>query len=162
MSLSVISVHSCSGEDGSSIIGSQFPLFDGTPLVRALSSGGGSSIIGMTAGGKDSGGTGIVALVKLLSSGAGKASLALLQWHQSSNLIFEILLWHRQYSVHVWVTRDYAKMIVHRNHDFDFDLCVVLVILFLACYHETEPIFSYLPKILNFIFLAAELLRRSA
>lgn len=81
MSLSVISVHSCSGEAGSSIIGSQFPTFDGVPLVMMFSRGGGSSIIGMAEGGKDSGGTGIVAEVKLLSSGAGKASLALLQWH---------------------------------------------------------------------------------
>jgi len=65
----------------------------------------------MATGGKDSGGTGIVALVKLLSSGAGKASLALLQWHQSSNLIFEIPT--LAYSVHVWITR--AKMIVHMD-----------------------------------------------
>lgn len=82
MSLSVISVHSCSGEVGSSITGSQFLPFDGVSLVRAFSRGGGSSIIGMASGGKDSGGTEIVALDKLLSSGAGKASLALLQWHQ--------------------------------------------------------------------------------
>lgn len=95
MSLSVISVHSCSGVAGSSIIGSQFRPFDGGSLVRDFSRGGGSSISGMAAGGKGPGGTGIVALVKLLSSGAGKASRALSQWHHSLNFIFESLLWHR-------------------------------------------------------------------
>lgn len=78
MSLSVISVHTCSGEAGSSIMGSELRPFDGASLVRKLSKGGGSSIIGMDAGGKDWGGTGIVALVKIFSSGAGNPSLSLL------------------------------------------------------------------------------------
>lgn len=84
MSLSVISGYTGSGVAGSSIMGSELPPFDGTSLVRKLSRGelsrgGGSSIIGMDAGGKDWGGTGIVAVVKPLSSDAGNASLALLQ-----------------------------------------------------------------------------------